>query len=156
MRSVRPRCRLCTIRLCSQRAFVDHFLAANNTSAVAHGVELLDRRVRVPFVHVTRCGAVAHKVTHPAVERARGHEDIANDVEGQAVIGQHCDEEYEIGDKLEEICAKGQDIRRVSSGVHDGSYQSTGRRRTCTCSCPPTVARCRHPCERRVGYHSTQ
>ena len=86
----------------SQLLRTRHRLSADD----AHGVrpcQLLLRRVGEERVHIASDPSVPHEVSHPRLEGAARHVEVAHDVEGEAVVCADEAEEDEVDHHVEEV-----------------------------------------------------
>eukprot|EP00962_Isochrysis_galbana_P036335 scaffold12543_cov115-Isochrysis_galbana.AAC.15 len=79
-----------------------HMLPADDTHSVRR-VQLRRRRIREPLLHVAHDCPVPHEVGYPRPEAADREVEVAQNVEGQAVVGADEAEEGDVYQHVEQV-----------------------------------------------------
>ncbi len=79
-----------------------HVLSTDDASALAR--QVFSTCIGIAAVHVARGGAIARKVVDALAKRACRHEEVAHNVDRQAVEAGEDGKEGDVDDKFEEVC----------------------------------------------------
>jgi hypothetical protein len=74
-----------------------HLLSADDTRPIASPLDLLGAGIWVERIHVAGRSTIADEITDAAEERAECHVDVAENVEGEAVVEEDDGEKGEVG-----------------------------------------------------------